>query len=248
MRLYAIGDIHGQRDMLRAAHARIAADRDRCGDAMAPLVHLGDHTDRGPDSRGVIDDLVTGMARGEPWHSIRGNHDQLFLDFLSFTGEGDPRRDTALYWLKPNLGGPATLSSYGVDVIAHRNVDDIQAKALAAVPDSHRRFLEGLPYVHETPELICVHAGIRPGIPLDKQDPDDLIWIRTEFLEDTRDHGRVVVHGHTPAERPENHGNRVNLDTGAGYDRPLTAAVFEGRDVWILTDEGREPLPLIWDM
>ncbi|MDF0601307.1 metallophosphoesterase family protein [Psychromarinibacter sp. C21-152] len=247
-RLYAIGDIHGQRDMLRAAHARVAADRRRCGDVDAPLVHLGDLTDRGPDSRGVIEDLVRGIAEGEPWHVIRGNHDQLFLDFLSFEGEDDPRRDTALYWLRPNLGGSATMASYGVDPDPRRDLEAVQADAGAAVPQSHRALLENMPYVHETEDLICVHAGIRPGIPLDRQDPDDLVWIRFEFLESTRDHGRLVVHGHTPAEAPENHGNRINLDTGAGYGRPLTAAVFEGREPFILTDNGRTRLPLIWDL
>lgn len=241
MRLYAIGDIHGQRDMLRAAHERIAADRKLCGDAEAPVVHLGDLGDRGPDTKGVLSDLIAGMAAGQPWLAIRGNHDQLFLDFLDFDGRNDPMHDTANWWLRPNLGGPHTLASYGIDTKG-RDAVDLQAEARERVPPAHRTFLEALPLYHETQDLICVHAGIRPGIPLHRQDKQDLIWIRDEFLNDPRDHGKLVVHGHTPVERPEHAGNHVNLDTGAGFFRPLTVAVFEGRDCWVLTDDGRVPL------
>ncbi len=243
MRLYAIGDIHGQREMLRAAHSRIEADRAACGDADAPLIHLGDHTDRGPDSRGVIDDLLAGMGAGRPWRSIRGNHDQLFLDFLSVPDADDPRFGKADWWLQPNLGGDTTLGSYGVEVTADYDFFQLQAQARAAVPEAHVRFLDTLPLTYETPDLFCVHAGVRPGVPFDRQKKEDLIWIREDFLWDERDHGKLVVHGHTPADVPENHGNRVDLDTGAGYGRPLTAAVFEGRNVWVLTDDGRVPLP-----
>lgn len=87
-----------------------------------------------------------------------------------------------------------------------------------------------------------VHAGVRPGVPLDAQVEDDLVWIRSPFLEDTRNHGALIVHGHTALDAATHHGNRVNLDTGAGYGRPITAAIFEGRDAFILTDEGRVPL------
>ncbi|WP_172297795.1 metallophosphoesterase family protein [Pseudoruegeria sp. HB172150] len=239
MRLYAIGDIHGQREMLRAAHARVAADRDVLGDMDAPLVHLGDLTDRGPDSAGVITDLIAGVERGEPWEVIRGNHDQMFLDFLNFEDHDDPLFDMAEFWLRPNLGGPATLASYGVEMGDNADPKAVQEEALKAIPGEHISFLNSLPLYYETEDLFCVHAGIRPGVPLHEQAKDDLIWIRYEFLDDSRDHGKLIIHGHTPAEQPEHHGNRVNLDTGAGYGRPMTAAVFEGRDAWVLTNSGR---------
>ena len=243
MRFYAIGDIHGQREKLRAAHSLVRADRVSTGDTDAPLIHLGDHTDRGPDSRGVIDDLIAGMAAGQPWQSIRGNHDQMFLDFLSVPNADDPRFGRADWWLQPNLGGPQTLASYGVDVPEDYDFFDVQARARVAVPEAHVSFLDQLPLYAEMDHFLCVHAGIRPGIPLEKQEKEDLIWIRDDFLWDERDHPKPVVHGHTAVQEPENHRNRVNLDTGAGYGRKLTAAVFEGGDVWILTEDGRVPLP-----
>ena len=97
--------------------------------------------------------------------------------------------------------------------------------------------------MHVTDDLIFVHAGLRPGIALADQVETDLVWIRQPFLEHDGDHGRLVVHGHTALDHPAHHGNRVNLDGGAGYFRPLHAAVFEGRQGWLLTERGRVPIP-----
>ncbi len=241
MRLYAIGDIHGQRDMLRAAHARIAADRAACGDKAAPVVHLGDLCDRGADTRGVLDDLVAGIDAGVPWRTVMGNHDQMWLQFLEADPDDAPGRAVTDRWLR-GLGGRETLLSYGIDTSATGDLAELQRLARAAMPEAHLRLLRAMPPYIETEDLILVHAGIRPGIPLARQSTEDLFWIRQGFLDDRRDHGKLVVHGHTPVETPEHHGNRIDLDTGAGYFRPLTAAVFEGRDCWILTDEGRWPL------
>lgn len=242
-RIYAIGDIHGQLDMLRAAHARIAADRQACGDPDAVVVHLGDLCDRGPNSAGVIQFLIDGIARGEPWRVIKGNHDKLFLDFLQSASLHDGNFRAELTWLHTMLGGADTLASYGIQDAKHRPLEDLHAAAGAMVPPSHRDFLAGLPLFLETDDLILVHAGIRPGVPMSEQVEDDLVWIRYDFLDDTRDHGKLVVHGHTPVDAPMHFGNRVALDTGAGFFNPLTAAVFEGRDCWVLTDTGRVPLP-----
>jgi serine/threonine protein phosphatase 1 len=239
MRFYAIGDIHGQLEMLEAAHDRIARDRRRIGDDAAPVVHLGDLVDRGPDSRGVIDFLIAGIAGGAPWTVLRGNHDALFVDVLTGASDAD---GTDLAWRGERIGGEATLASYGVRTGAFRSRRAVLADIRAAVPDAHLRFLVGLPLIHATPDLLFVHAGLRPGIPITRQDPNDFLWIRDEFLHDPRDHGPLVVHGHTAVEAPEHRGNRINLDIGAGYGRGLAAAVFEGRDCWILDDAGRLPL------
>lgn len=239
MRIYAIGDIHGQLAMLEAAHALIAADRAATGDRKAPVVHLGDLVDRGPDSRGVIERLVAGIAKGEPWIVVKGNHDALFERQIA----DDPRpEDRFSWWASDNMGGIDTAASYGVEFSSFRSEAANRKKLCDAVPKSHRDFLDSLPLIHVTPDLVFAHAGIRPGVPLSLQTEEDLMWIRGDFLYDERDHGRLVVHGHTPVRRAEHHGNRVNLDTGAGFGRPITAAVFEGRDCWVLGPDGRAPL------
>lgn len=239
MRIYAIGDVHGQREMLAAAHARIAEDRRRVRDPDAPVVHLGDLVDRGPDSRGVIEDLVAGQARGEPWIALCGNHDRMFASHL---GIGAPPEIPFAAWASESMGGAATCHSYGVRATALIGDLLVRRRLKAAVPEAQIAFLRDLPLTYETPDLLFVHAGIRPGLSLSEQIEHDLLWIRDAFLHDTRDHGRLVVHGHTPVRTPMHCGNRVNLDTGAGFDRALTAAVFEGRDVWILEEDGRRRL------
>ncbi|WP_412508691.1 metallophosphoesterase family protein [Roseovarius sp. SYSU LYC5161] len=233
--LYVIPDIHGQREALDAALATVEAD----GGADATIVFLGDLVDRGPDSRGVIDRLIAGQAAGHDWTVLRGNHDQIFLDFLDAAHAGAEGPGPGPAWLGENMGGVATLASYGV---AASQLSPNWQAVRSAVPQSHRRFLATLPLYHETPELVFVHAGIRPGIALSDQSPDDLLWIREPFLSDGRDHGRLVVHGHTALPYPRHHGNRVNLDGGAGWGRPLRPAVFVGRECWLLTGTGREPL------
>ena len=110
------------------------------------------------------------------------------------------------------------------------------------MPPAHRRWLADLPLFHRRDAAIFVHAGIRPGVPLAAQTEDDLLWIRAPFLEDPRDHGALVVHGHTALDAPSHYGNRLNLDSSAGYGGPLSAAVIEGRQAWLLTDRGRVPL------
>lgn len=241
MRSYAIGDIHGHLDKLLEAHRRIARDRARTGDTDAPVIHLGDMVDRGPDSAGVIGHLAAGLAAGAPWVALKGNHDRMFAGFLNDPHFRDPGLRTGISWLEPKLGGLATLASYGINA-GDRDPEAVQAEALRRIPESHRAFLASRPALHLRGGLLFVHAGIRPAVPLDQQSEDDLLWIRAPFLDDNRDHGVLVVHGHTALTAATHHGNRVNLDFGAGHGRDLSVAVFEGRDTWILTEDGREAL------
>ncbi len=240
IRSYAIGDIHGALDKLRAAHAVI--DRDMASHGPAPVVHLGDLVDRGPDSRGVIDALMEGLAAGRDWVVLKGNHDRMFAGFLRAADWHDPRLRPDLSWLHPRLGGAQTLESYGVRAAADRPVIAVQTEAVRLVPARHKAFLDGLPMILRRGEAAFVHAGLRPGVPLDRQLEDDLTWIREPFLSDARDHGALVVHGHTVVDRPTHYGNRVNIDTGAGYGGPLTAIAVEGRRVFHLTTAGRVEL------
>ena len=242
MRAYAIGDIHGQLDKLKRAHVLIDADRAEVEDDTAPLVHIGDLPDRGPDTRGVIDFLMTGQAAGEPWVVLKGNHDRMMAWFL----ETPPRRDHCLRpeleWPHPRLGGLETLASYGVDISAGRSFDELHRNAVAQVPGAHREYLAALPTSFRFGELFFCHAGIRPGIALEAQQEDDLLWIRQEFYASDADHGALIIHGHTPLDRVTHYGNRVNIDTGAGYGHDISPIVIEGREVFLLTDQGRVPV------
>ncbi|WP_323766376.1 metallophosphoesterase family protein [Marinovum sp.] len=236
--IYAIGDVHGQFDMLCRALEWIEAD----GGPDARVVFLGDLVDRGPDSFGVIELLVRGLAEGRDWIALTGNHDRMFRRFLEDGTRHDARILSGKGWLHPALGGPMTLASYGVDVAEDRPEDALLAEARARVPETHKQFLATRKLLHREPGLIFVHAGLRPGVPLDRQDEDDLVWIRDAFLEETRPFEALVVHGHTAIKAATHYGNRVNLDTGAGYGRPLSVGVFEGEATYTLTELGRAVL------
>ncbi len=242
MRTYAIGDIHGHLELLTDIHARIAADRIRTGDYQAPVVHVGDLVDRGPDSRGVVEYLRAGIERGEPWEVLKGNHDRMFTGFLNDYKYQDPGLRAGLGWLHPRLGGAATLASYGVANPGDRPVAPVWQDAISMVSQAHRAFLEARPTWIRRGEVVFVHAGIRPGVAMEDQVEDDLVWIRTPFLEDTRDYGFLVVHGHTALDHATHYGNRVNIDSSAAYGGPLTGVVLEGREVFRLMPEGRVPL------
>jgi serine/threonine protein phosphatase 1 len=203
-RTYAIGDIHGSRDKLRRLLALCQQDADG---ASAAFVFLGDYIDRGEDSRGVIETLIAVQTRlGQAATFLMGNHEALALDAI----DDDSK---AAAWLMNN--GEATLRSYGV-------------RRPSEVPADHVAWLRALKLFHDDGRRFYVHAGIDPQKPLDAQDRIDLIWMREPFLSDTTDHGRLIVHGHTPVKsgRPDLRPNRLNLDTGAVYGRALTAAVF----------------------
>lgn len=213
LRLYAVGDVHGCADQLDAIHARIAADAAHAREPERLIVYLGDYVDRGPDSRGVIERVLAPPIAGRAVH-LCGNHEAMMLEVLN-----RPDDEAALaLWLRN--GGVATLTSYGL------SGEDPPATWAARLPPAHLALLGGLARSHRAGGYLFVHAGIRPGVPLDAQEVDDLLWIREPFLCSTADHGAVVVHGHTPERAPVIRPNRIGLDTGAVYGGKLTAAVF----------------------
>ncbi len=226
LRLYAIGDIHGCEGPLAEMHERIAADLDKHPVRDHRIIHIGDYVDRGPASAGVIRRLEALRRENERMVFLRGNHDERLLAFM------DEPDEAAEMFLSPNIGGAATLRSYGVVLdrfgILPRSAAALSADLRAAMPPEHRRFLESLRLSARFGDFLFVHAGIRPGVSLEEQDPEDLLWIRSEFLYDERDHGFVVVHGHTPADAPEIRPNRINIDTGAVFGGPLTCLALEG--------------------
>ena len=232
--IYAIGDIHGQIDQLENALRLIEID----GGADAHIVFLGDYTDRGPNSRAVVERLLNGIAEGRNWTVLRGNHDRMFCRYLADGTEHDSQIKSGKGWFDPALGGTETLRSYGVEV----GGTDTLKRAQAAVPPEHLAFLESRPLWFETDELIFVHAGIRPNVAMEDQIEDDLIWIRVGCLDHEAPFEKLVLHGHTALDASTHLGNRIDLDGGAGYGRPLVPAVFEGTTCFTLTDEGRVPL------
>ena len=220
VRVYAVGDIHGEAGMLDKLLARIEGDlADNPHDGEVIEVFLGDYVDRGPDVPGVIERLRRPSRRKRV--CLLGNHEDAMIAALADGSRMAP-------WL--SYGAAATLCAYGVDAARHRHDPRaLQPMVLAVLPPEHRLFLDRLQTTHRIGPVLFVHAGIRPGVALDAQERVDLIWIRDEFLHHREPLPVHVVHGHTPAARPEATADRTNVDTGAVYGGPLTAAVIEGR-------------------
>ena len=223
-RIYAVGDIHGRADLLSEIIARIDDDIRRRPIAHTIEVYLGDYVDRGPQSKTVID-LLTVRLVANGAVCLRGNHEAVMEGFL---------QDPAIleYWLP--LGGMQTLVSYGIELHENETAFSLHRRFLDAFPRAHELFMQCLRNQFSCGDFLFVHAGIRPGVPLDDQDPNDLIWIRDEFLDDTRSHKRFIVHGHTPVPHPEIRRNRINIDTAAWRTGALTCVAIEGSTILFL--------------
>ena len=227
-RIYAIGDIHGRRDCLDTLIDRIDADDALRGPANTRLVFLGDLTDRGPDSRGVIERAIT-LATSGRCVFLMGNHEEILIR----AWEGDARALPLLH----RVGGRETILSYGVSASDYDKAGFEELGKLVAerVPAEHIAFLRAFEDSFALGDYLFVHAGIRPGVPLDEQDPADLRWIRREFLDDRSDHGAMVVHGHSITEDVDEQVNRIGIDTGAFASGRLTAIGIEGPARWYLS-------------
>lgn len=227
-RVYAVGDIHGRFDLLEKLLGLI-----RAGAAGAVehnmLVFLGDYVDRGPQSKDVVQRLVELDWPGWEIVALRGNHEQMMLDFCD---------NADVYPLWRENGAAETLASYGVRPPSFNDCAEF-ARAredfLGKLPPAHLAFLRALPLFHTVGDYFFVHAGVRPAVALDRQSPDDLIWIREEFLFSDLVLDKIVVHGHSPSERPEVRSNRIGVDTGAYATDCLTAAILEGESCTFLS-------------
>jgi serine/threonine protein phosphatase 1 len=215
-RVYAVGDVHGCADRLLLMHRVISADLRSRPVADPWVIHLGDYVDRGPDSAGVIERLLTQWPAPAPRViNLLGNHEEMMLAALD---AGDA--ETAANWLAN--GGEQALTSWGVPRRSKPR------DWIRAVPREHVDFVRGLSLRHVVGGYIFVHAGLRPGVPLERQSRMDMLWIREPFLSWPGEFPGVVVHGHTPQADIAVRPNRIGIDTGAVMGGPLTCLVLEG--------------------
>jgi len=219
-RVYCVGDIHGRDDLLREMAERVSVDMKVRSFDHAVTVFLGDYVDRGFGSKRVIERLESGE-----WPTsivpLAGNHEDLLMAFLE---------NAEIFPIWRDLGGLETLHSYGVEVglaIRRRDFERIRSVFAAQLPESHRHFLESLDISTYIGDYFFCHAGIRPRVPLDRQNRGDLLNIRDPFLSSEAEHGKLVVHGHTRSVAPEVRFNRIGIDTAAYATGRLTCLVLE---------------------
>jgi serine/threonine protein phosphatase 1 len=229
--VYIVGDIHGRLDLLLDMQARIDKDKRQFGADEVIEIYLGDYIDRGPDSAAVVSRLI---ERGKEVEArfLRGNHEQLMLDFIH---GGDCLRE----WKA--VGASATLLSYSIppSLLTREVTTEVMRRTLLEkVPGEHRQFyLQTGSYI-SIGSYLAVHAGVRPGVRLEKQRARDLLGIRSDFLDHKGDFGCIVVHGHTPVPEPDLRRNRINIDTGAFATNRLTCVRISAEGVGILHEDG----------
>ena len=236
-RVYAVGDIHGRLDLFAPLAEAIEEDADEAAAAglATTVILLGDLVDRGPDSAAVVA-FAREWQRRRPLRILGGNHEEMFLrSFVSL--------DILRHFLRH--GGRETLLSYPIDpaTYAAATLSETQKLMREAVPAEDIAFMQAMEGMVQVGDYLFVHAGIRPGLPLDQQSETDLVWIREPFLSEATSHGPLIVHGHTAIDAATHYGNRLNLDSGAAYGGPLSAVVIEGREAALLTPQGRVRLP-----
>lgn len=236
--VYAVGDVHGSLTLLDDLLARIGDDAKTApGVGRRTLIFLGDYIDRGPDSAGVIERLAGLSMPGFTIHHLVGNHELAMLDFLRDPEGGQD-------WLR--FGGIATLASYGVPGL--RDTDDpaeltaLRDRLRERMPPHHQTFLENLQPMVTVGDYGFVHAGVRPGVSLARQNLDDLCWIRDPFLTFPGRHEKRIVHGHSITPYPEVRDNRIGIDTGAYAGGPLTAIALRGSTIRFI--QARPPASL----
>ncbi len=231
-RAYVIGDIHGRLDLFVELVALIKQDHASRGPVSTRLVLLGDLIDRGPDSATLVQWCKALTESSDQFVVLKGNHEAFMVEALY----GD--EEVMALWLQH--GGRDTLESWGVsvDALEQESLAALIRQARRAVGSSTLSWMASLPLMDRHAGHVFVHAGIRPGVALDQQREEDLLWIRQPFLDSGEDHGATVVHGHTIHEHgPDLHRNRINIDTGAYRTGVLTAIGIEAGERWFLSTD-----------
>lgn len=228
VRVYAVGDVHGRADLLLRLHELMREDREARPVDRAVEVFLGDYVDRGPQSRQVIDWMLEDKLVGDKRICLRGNHELMMQAFVE---------DSSVLGSWGQYGGLETLYSYGLSIrlpVSPEAHDQVQEQFRASLPLQHLGFLRSLRPMASLGGYFFAHAGVDPHKALADQVEDDLYWIREPFLDFNKPLEKMVVHGHTPAERPEHLVHRIGVDTGAYISGRLTCAVLEGAEVRFL--------------
>ncbi len=213
--IYAIGDIHGRLDLLGVLRRKIMKDAET-KEGSHKVIFLGDYVDRGPDSKGVLDYLMSEPFTGFEHVFLKGNHEDMLIGSLS------GRYNDLKFYLEN--GGIQTVRSFGLEVMPLYKDATPWIEAI----DPYYNWIRDLHFFHKVEGWLFVHAGIDSRVPMDQQDPETMMWIRKRFLEDETDYGFRVVHGHCPTYgEPDVKHNRINIDTGASWSHRLTAICID---------------------
>lgn len=228
IRIYTIGDVHGRHDLLESVLDRVREHLSFNAVVRPFLIFVGDYVDRGPSSRQVLDTLIR-LSSYQDTICLQGNHESYVVDFLD-------NPSSLSDWLR--WGGLETLRSYGLNPL---NFLDPHAQELLAISlthamhsNGHLHFIRNLPTSFSCGDFFFVHAGVRPGVPLEQQSQRDMLEIRRDFLLCTSSFGKIVVHGHTPVAKVDIHANRINIDTGAYATGRLSCIAIEGDQLQII--------------
>lgn len=227
-RVYAIGDIHGRRDLFDQLLDMIDDDGDRRGECATHIILLGDLVDRGPDSKGVVERAMTLADAYDKASFLMGNHEEVMLEAAT----GDPR----MVRFFNRIGGRETILSYGMPESHYRTLEleQLAERMPDLFPPEHMAFISGFQDQIIIGDYVFVHAGIRPHVPLAEQEPKDMRWIREDFILNKDHHEKMVIHGHTISQSIDEQRNRIGIDTGAYVSDQLTAIGLEGSERWFL--------------
>lgn len=228
-RIYAIGDVHGCKDLLEKLLKKIDKDNQKRGEADIEIIFLGDLIDRGPDSAGVLDLCLALKKAGKPVRFLMGNHEEVYLKALT-----DHSTKMMRFFLR--IGGEETLLSYDIlkaDFLA-MDIDELCAYIPQLVPQEHIDFVQTFEEHITIGDYMFVHAGVKPGVDLQKQKPDHLRWIRDDFIDHKGPYGKIIIFGHTIFDEVREKPNHIGLDTGAYKSGVLTAIALEGNERWYL--------------
>ncbi|WP_186729040.1 metallophosphoesterase [Sphingomonas panacisoli] len=222
--------MHGEGGLLRRLLRLIKEDNAARRDLTVTLVFLGDLIDRGPDAAALLD----AFARMDIDHvvTLKGNHEEALVQ--AYRGDDD----VLDAWMP--FGAMATLTGFGVTLKEIDSTNIVFTAALQSrIDPALIEWLDALPSAWECGDYYFTHAGIRPGVKLDEQADADLRWIREPFLSSRKNHGKIIVHGHTVEPgMPALGGNRIGIDTGAHEHGVLTAVGLEGERQWLLQATG----------